>query len=130
RCKTDTAIRKLAEKGGVIGISMVRPFVGVGSPGIENLLDHIDHIARLVGVEHVGIGTDVDLTARDRDHSGAARYDLQGIRYEKKIFDITEGLLRRKYSRDDIRLILGGNFRRVLGQILNHQSAGPEQQTA
>ena len=53
-------------KGGVIGITMVRGFVQASGPAtIEDVLDHIDHVARLVGVEHVGIGTDVDLEGRD-----------------------------------------------------------------
>ena len=55
RCKTDEAIRKLAAKGGVMGITMERLFVGTGSTvTIENVLGHIDHVVKLVGVEHVG----------------------------------------------------------------------------
>src|SRR5205814_1445923 len=66
RCKTDEAIRKLAARGGVMGVTMIRSFVRTGGPTtMEDVLDHIDHIARLVGVEHVGLGTDVDLDGRD-----------------------------------------------------------------
>ena len=66
RCKTDQAIRKLAAKGGVMGVTMERLFVGTGNRvTIENVLDHVDHVAKLVGVEHVGLGTDVDLDGRD-----------------------------------------------------------------
>ena len=109
RCKTDATIRKMAFKGGVMGITMVRPFVCAKGPAtIANVLDHIDHIARLVGVEHVGLGSDVDLDGR------APKYDLDGMDYAKKIFDLTEGLVRRNYSSHDIGLIIGGNFRRVL----------------
>jgi membrane dipeptidase len=118
RCKTDDALRLLASKGGVIGITMVRNFVHTsGSTTIENVLDHIDHVAGLVGVEHVGIGSDVDLDGRDARIRPRKRFDLDGIDYSKKIFDLTEGLVRRKYSSQDIALILGGNFQRALAAI-------------
>jgi membrane dipeptidase len=113
RCKTDEAIRRMAAKGGVMGVTMVRAFVSAGSTAnIETFLDHIDHIAKLVGVEHAGVGTDVDLDGRDAHLP--RKYDLDGIDYSKKIFDLTEGLVRRNYSSRDIELILGGNFQRAL----------------
>jgi membrane dipeptidase len=117
RCKTDEAIRKLAAKGGVMGITMERLFVGSGSSvTMENVLDHVDHAVKTAGIEHVGIGTDVDLDGRDR---GAARKknDLDGVEYTRKIYNLTEGLIRRRYSKPDIRLILGGNFQRALTSI-------------
>jgi membrane dipeptidase len=124
RCKTDDALRLLASKGGVIGITMVRNFVQAsGSATIENVLDHIDHVAGLVGVEHVGIGSDVDLDGRDARIRPRKRFDLDGIDYSKKIFDLTEGLVRRKYSSADIALILGGNFRRALAAIWSPEAA-------
>lgn len=117
RCKTDKAIRRAAAKGAVMGFTMVRFFVHAGgSATIENVLDHIDHLASLVGIEHAGIGTDVDLDGRDRIPS-ARKNDLDGIHYAKKIFDLTEGLVRRNYSRQNIELILGGNFQRALSAI-------------
>jgi len=123
RCKTDGAIQKMAAKGGVMGITMVRFFVGAADTvKMENVLDHIDHVVHLAGVEHVGIGTDVDLDGRDHGTSPAGsaparKNDLDGVAYQKKIFDVAEGLLRRRYSRDDIKLILGGNFQRALNEI-------------
>ena len=113
RCKTDEAIRRLAAKGGVMGITMVRGFVRTGTRAtIEDVLDHIDRVAKLAGVEHVGLGSDVDLEGRD-SHA-ARKFDLDGINYAKKIFDLAEGLVRRNYSSGDIELILGGNFQRAL----------------
>jgi membrane dipeptidase len=115
RCKTDEAIRCLAAKGGVMGITMVRGFVRADGPAtIEDVLDHIDRVAKLVGVEHVGLGSDVDLDGRDLH--AVRKYDLDGIHYAKKIFDLTEGLVRRKYSSSDIELILGENFERALAE--------------
>jgi len=117
RCKTDEAIRCLAAKGGVFGVTMVRSFVQSAGPAtIENVLDHIDHVVKLVGVEHVGLGSDVDLDGRD-NRRAKKKYDLDGIDYSKKIFDLTEGLVRRKYSDGNIALILGGNFQRALSEI-------------
>jgi membrane dipeptidase len=118
RCKTDAAIRKLAAKGGVMGITMERLFVGSGNAvTIENVLDHVDHVAKVAGVEHVGLGTDVDLDGRDGPLPAKKKNDLDGLEYSRKIFELTEGLIRRKYSPADIKLILGGNFHRVLTSI-------------
>lgn len=118
RCKTDQAIQRAAAKGGVIGVTMVRYFVHAGiTATIEDVLDHIDHIVRLVGVEHVGLGSDVDLDGRDTRSRIKRKNDLDGIDYAKKVFDLTEGLLRRNYSQRNIELILGGNFQRALGEI-------------
>jgi membrane dipeptidase len=118
RCKTDAAIRKMAARGGVLGVTLVRLFVGTGAQvTIENVLDHVDHVVKVAGVEHVGLGTDVDLVGRDGAIAPKKKNDLDDVHYARKIFELTEGLVRRKYSRDDIALILGGNFQRVLSEI-------------
>ena len=66
RLKTDEAITKLAAKGGVMGITGVRNFVRDREPTtIEHIVDHIDHVVKLVGIEHVGIGSDSDLNGYD-----------------------------------------------------------------
>lgn len=70
---------------------------------IHHLLDHIDHIAKVAGVEHVGIGSDFDgVTALPVQLEDVSTYPY-----------ITQGLLDRGYSDDDIRLILGGNLMRA-----------------
>lgn len=117
RCKTDDAIRRMAKRGGVMGVTMVRGFVrSGGSVTVEHVLDHIDHVVKIAGIEHAGIGSDVDLDGRDVVLRPERRFDLDGIDYAKKIYDITEGLVKRKYSDRNIELILGGNFERVLAQ--------------
>ncbi len=126
RCKTDEAIRLLACQGGVIGITMVRSFVQSSGPAtIEDVLDHIDHVVKIAGVEHVGIGSDVDLDGRDAHIRPKKRWDLDGIDYSRKIFDLTEGLIRRKYSPENIQLILGGNFQRALASIWSRYPLKP-----
>src|SRR5436190_3464715 len=135
RCKTDEAIRKMAEKGGVMGITGVRNFVSPKEPTtIENVLDHYDHVAKLVGVEHVGVGSDIDLDGYDAlpedyrkwlhslyksSYAFREKDDTEGVNHYKRMFDLTDGLIRRGYSDANIELILGGNFRRVLGKIWN-----------
>lgn len=138
RCKTDEAIRKMAEKGGVMGITGVRNFVSAKEPTtIENVLDHYDHVAKLVGVEHVGVGSDIDLDGYDAlpedykkwlrslykaNYAFRDQMDVEGVNHYKRMFDITDGLIRRGHSDADIELILGGNFRRVLGKIWSGKS--------
>jgi membrane dipeptidase len=133
RCKTDEAIKKMAATGGVMGITGVRMFVKADEPTtIEHALDHFEHVAKLVGVEHVGVGSDVDLDgyddippAENRAMRGAykdsygfrEKIDIEGLDHPKRMFDLTEGLIRRRYSDRHIELILGGNFQRALTQI-------------
>jgi membrane dipeptidase len=115
RCKTDEAIRHMAATGGVMGITMVRTFVRAAARvTMEHVLDHFDHLIQLAGVEHAGIGSDVDLDGRDTRVRPTRRFDLDGIDYAKKIYDLTEGLVSRNYSSRSIELILGGNFERAL----------------
>ncbi len=93
---------------------------------IEDVLDHVDHVAQLVGVEHVGLGSDVDLDGRDLHRTPRRKNDLDGVDYARKVFDLTEGLLRRKYSQRNIELILGGNFQRALVEIWTLRPAAPQ----
>jgi membrane dipeptidase len=96
---------------------MVRPFVrAAGRVTIEHVLDHIDHLAKLAGVEHAGIGSDVDLDGRDTRVQPTRKLDLDGVDYAKRIYDLTEGLVSRNYSSRNIELILGGNFERALNE--------------
>lgn len=141
RCKTDEAIRKMASKGGVMGITGVRMFVRAEEPTtIEHVLDHIDHVVRLTSVEHVGVGSDVDLYGYDAmrpednrrlregykgSYAFREKIDIEGLNHPQRMFDLTEGLIRRKYSDGEIELILGGNFKRVLAEIWKRQPAAP-----
>ncbi len=131
RLKTDEAIRKLAAKGGVMGITGVRNFVSKTEPTtVEHIVDHIDHVVKLVGIDHVGIGSDSDLNGYDdmpadqrkelmgmykASYAFRDKLDTDGFDHPKKIFDLTEALIRRGYSDAAIEAVLGGNFRRLLG---------------
>jgi membrane dipeptidase len=71
----------------------------------ERIIDHIDHAVKLVGADHVGLGSDFD---------GASM--PEGMEDASKLPKITEALMRKGYSDDDIRKILGGNLLRVMEQ--------------
>lgn len=133
RTKTDDAIRAMAETGGVMGITGVRMFVKDREPTtVEDYVDHFDHVRDLVGVEHLGVGSDVDLHGYDDlpadeyealksaykdSYAFRDKIDIEGLDHPKRMFDLTEALIRRGYADDHIRGILGGNFQRVLGEI-------------
>ncbi len=133
RVKTDEAIKKVGETGSVIGITGVRMFVKGDEPTtIEHFLDHFDHVKKLIGPDHLGVGSDIDLWGYDKmpveankqlraSYKGSygfrEKIDIEGIDHPKRMFDLTEGLIRRKYSDSEIQGILGGNFARVLKQI-------------
>ena len=133
RCKTDEAIIKMAKVGSVVGITNVRNFVKATEPTtIEHLLDQYDHVRDLVGSEHLGVGSDIDLYGYDAmpkkqydalkamykgSYAFREKIDIEGIDHPKRMFDLTAGLIRRKYSNREIRGILGQNFKRVLANI-------------
>jgi membrane dipeptidase len=119
RCKSDAVIRAMAAKGGVIGISVLPMMLSSGRPAsLEDILDHFDHVTRLVGVEHAGLGSDTDLDAVDpRTRRVRSGYGVRGLRHEYRAFELAEGLLRRGYSPAEVAGILGGNFQRALTEI-------------
>lgn len=72
-------------------------------PPLSILLDHIDYIVKLAGVDHVGLGSDFDgISSAPKELKDVTDFPL-----------ITQGLLQRGYSKSDVRKILGGNFLRV-----------------
>ena len=148
RLKTDEAIVKLAAKGGVMGVTGVRMFVRDQEPTtVEHMVDHIDHVVKLVGIDHVGFGSDSDLNgyedmppdqlkelraAYKASYAFRDKIDTDGLDHPKKIFDLTEALLKRRYSDENIAAVLGGNFRRLLAATWGNpeQAATPESKNA
>src|SRR5687767_2807177 len=133
RCKSDEAIRAAGKAGSVMGITGVRMFVKNDEPTtIEHALDHYDHVKKLIGPEHLGVGSDIDLNGYDdmppelnkqlrAGYKGSygfrEKIDIEGLSHPKRMYDLTEGLIRRKYTDAEIEGILGGNFIRVLSEI-------------
>jgi len=77
-------------------------------PPLKSLIDHIDHIAKVAGVDHVGLGSDFD---------GVSGATPQRIDSAADLPKITQALLDRGYSAEDIRKILGGNLLRVFREV-------------
>ena len=137
RAKTDEAIKAMAETGGVIGIPILRFMISHEEPVIaQQFADHIDYVAQLVGVEHVGIGSDQGLNSEDaaplsyrkyRIDNAPAGYkihtndqyqiSIEGINHPQRIYDFAEMLIQRGYNDDHITMVLGGNFKRALSEI-------------
>jgi membrane dipeptidase len=133
RCKPDEAIRAVGKAGSVMGITGVRMFVKNNEPTtVEDLLNHYDHVKKLIGPQHLGIGSDISLEGYDdmppemnkqlrAGYKGSYGFrdkiDIEGVSHPKRVYDLTEGLIRRKYSDTEIEGILGGNFIRVLSEI-------------
>ncbi len=131
RNKTDEAIVALSRKGGVMGVTGVRMFINAKDPTtVADMVDHIEHVAKIAGIEHVGIGSDADLNGYDdmppdqyarlkagynASYAFRDKIDIDGFDHPRKTFDLTEELIRRGHINSDISLILGGNFRRLLG---------------
>jgi membrane dipeptidase len=140
RCKTDEMIVKMAKSGGVMGIPFLRMMVRETEPvTVDHVIGHFDHVAKLVGIEHVAVGSDMDVPGNPNPVNGATlsvpptpnfdRYRMHfdakgdrmltvsGLDHPKRMFDLTDALIRRGYSDVNIAAILGGNAARVLSTI-------------
>ncbi len=117
----DRQIEALAAKDGVMGINAVSAFVGDGAKkcGVDDLLKHVDHVVKIAGIRHVGIG--FDFCSGFKNYLTLAHpletYDVLPGHQHLKAF--TAGLIERGYAEEDIRRVLGGNFRRVIENVLN-----------
>jgi membrane dipeptidase len=88
---------------------LLRDEYGKIAPTVDLLVDHIDYIARLIGPDHVGLGSDFD---------GVSALP-QGMEDCTKFPIITQKLLERGYSEDEVRKILGGNFKRIFKSVVH-----------
>ncbi len=123
--KKDEMIKALAGKGGVIGITgfprLVEP-----NPTLDHLINYIDYIVQLVGIDYVGIGVDFAEGWTDSPSHRKMLIKIDGRIYDwpKGIETITQfpnfarELIARGYSEEDIKKILGGNFMRVLEEVM------------
>jgi membrane dipeptidase len=140
RNKSDEEIRALAARGGVMGINgvarLISPEGRQRGATVAEFVDQIDYVVDLVGIDHVGIGLDIsegmtreDFEDRKTSFLGAFpelgggdfpfdHYYVTGIDSMSKAPIITEALVNRGYSDDDVLKILGGNFLRLLEQVL------------
>lgn len=130
----DEALRQLGECGGVIGITAYGPLCETQKgvrPTLNDMVDHIAYVADLIGVDHVGIGSDFfESESPVRFHAFFkvrypevfSQYDLSNVYFDdfKRVEHfplLTEALLARGFSSEDTAKVLGGNFLRVFDQV-------------
>lgn len=108
----DSIIRALAENGGVIAVTFYPGHIVSGFPEdtstVNDLVDHIDHIVQIAGIDHVGFGS---------DFLGSEIHTI-GLESAAGLPTITANLLERGYSQEEIEKILGGNLLRVFEAVL------------
>jgi len=157
RALTDDQLRAVASTGGVVGVTSFAPFNWRGGsqrPSLDEFAEAIDYAVQLVGIDHVGIGTDHVVEAgnypqavRDRaamtygpySEENAARTrrfytevvpeisrddQLDGFQGMQHLPRLTQTLLDRGYAEDDIQKVLGGNLLRVFRAVWKLPSAG------
>ncbi|MBA7678679.1 hypothetical protein ES703_86957 [subsurface metagenome] len=135
RGDTDEQLKMLADKNGYLGIVVYPSFIA--PPGrqasLDDFLDHLEHAVAIMGVDKVGIGTDYGkvvpepLQARLREegmrlghlkgYTGGAGA-TEGYKDHREWTNFTRGLVSRGYTDDEIKGILGGNFLRILEQVV------------
>jgi membrane dipeptidase len=146
RSKPDEVIRAIADSGGLVGICCISRFLR-GKGDINALLDHVDHVVRTFGVEHVGFGTDVAYTSQ---YAAAANSKIQrragGRTAWRSLWPndtyrptpeatksiswtnwpmFTVGLVQRGYKEEEIRQIVGGNMLRVCRDTIDQIAIPP-----
>lgn len=104
---TDSQMKALADKGGVCQITIYHGFLRKeGEATVRDVLEHLNHAVHVMGIDHVGIGTDFD-------GDGGVR----GMASSADFVNFTRMLMAKRYSEQDIQAILGGNFLRLMADI-------------
>ena len=138
RSKTDTILRALAAKGGVLGIYMM-PFINPqGQPVAADLVRQIEYAVNVCGEDHVGIGSDLSITPHVVNAEYAAKHRrfvearkargiaapreedymfVKDLNTPRRLEQIADQLLARKHSEARVEKIIGGNWMRVFGEV-------------
>ena len=104
---TDDQMRALAQKGGVCQITLYPGFLRMDEKAsILDAMAHLDHAIQVMGIDHVGLGTDFDGDG-----------GVPGLADASELTNYTRQLLLRRYSEEDIQKLWGGNFLRVMRQV-------------
>lgn len=127
RNMSDEQLKAHAEAGGYIGVVFFPAYLAEKNATIEHLLDHIDYISKLVGVEFVGLGADFCTygwewvsQVWERSAMPERRYCFpKHIENITKWKNVTRGLIRRGYKDDEISGILGHNYLRIIDDIIS-----------
>ena len=138
RNKTDAHLRALAGRGGVIGIFQINPYLGPKERNtLDDFLRHVDHAIRVAGVEHVAIGSDrehrtipdteaekqkliAELSRLRPVTASTFRWPffLSELNHPRRMDTIRDALGRRGMKSREVDLVLGGNWRRLMGDVI------------
>jgi membrane dipeptidase len=131
-------LRALAEKGGVVGIYQINPYLGPNERNtLEDYLQHIDHAIKVAGIEHVGIGSDrehrripdtpeekqklIDELSRLRPVTAATfrwPFFIAELNHPRRMETIAAGLARRGRTSAEVDKLLGGNWHRLFRETI------------
>jgi len=126
---SDAQIEALADRGGVMGLCFYGSLVG-DPPTLETLMDHVDHIVDLVGIDHIALGPDfidyimdkmIEEDDRLKEHGidyGQSHEYVKGLENVAQLSNVTRALVAHGYEDEDIEKILGGNLLRIYKKIL------------
>ncbi len=107
---TDNQMRALAAKGGVCQITLYNGFLTTdGKACIDDAMRHLEHAISIMGIDHVGLGTDFDGDG-----------GVPGLANASELINFTKAMLRRRYSEEDMAKIWGGNWLRVMRTVQNY----------
>lgn len=122
---TDEQVRAIAERGGVVGVHTLPTFVGSDSPTIEKLVDHVEHLVDVAGIDHVAFGGDFVREDGPRPGREQLFHDprktppvIPGLSEADELANLTHVLLDRGFDHGHVAALLGSNMMRVLGQVL------------
>jgi microsomal dipeptidase-like Zn-dependent dipeptidase len=102
-------MRALAQAGGVAQVTLYHGFLvkdDIREATILDAIEHLNHMVSVMGIEHVGIGTDFDGDG-----------GIRGCASASELINFTRRLLRERYTEEQIQMIWGGNFLRVMKQV-------------
>jgi len=122
---TDDQIKAIIDKDGVIGMVTCSAFVDKENGDLEHYLNHVDHIVNLGGIRNVGLGFDMEdhmgryfiYPEEERQYQYPNLVSVKGLSEDEEVPNVTEGLMKRGYSNEEIELILGKNFLRVFKEV-------------
>jgi membrane dipeptidase len=127
---TDDQLRAMARNRGVVGIHFLKMMCAPDRLLLDDYLDHVDHVARVAGPDHVGIGwlgSDEGFRAFAGSHSNSflAREGGEPLEMREAYETLIERLAERDWSEAQIQGFVGGNYLRLLGEVLPAPDAGP-----
>jgi membrane dipeptidase len=120
---SDDHVRAIAATGGVVGINVLPFFIDAVTPTLDRVVDHLEHVVTVAGVDHVGLGPDFIKDYVDEVYASRERYaplggfDLKqaipGLAGTRDLPNLTERMMVRGWSESDIRRALGENWLRL-----------------